>query len=391
MVTTTRRFQYTDLDGNNNKEWFIDYDGTHATTRWGRVGASHQSKTFQHVSPWWVENKIAEKLGKGYVEIEMNTVQVSKSPTSQPQGNGSRTDKFIESILEEANEYIRTYLAVATSDLSLAQIQRGRQWLQVIAQERSLKMSQRVSRDAEFDALTEYFKAIPTRLPHKIDKYVLADEFKLEEQEDRLNQLEAALGKPTLDDAVPSKQPSLTATLGALIREVDMSSPQYKAVKAYFEGTKARGTLLDIWEVEIPDERKAYDAEQFGAHQISSLWHGTKGQNIRHILKTGFKIPNRYSNGWMFGPGIYLADKALKSQNYASASKMPQSLFLCDAKLGTPYTALDAENYLAAPNGTHSVWGKAGYTRSWGGKLLNNEFICYRASQVTIRYIVTYR
>ena len=100
----------------------------------------------------------------------------------------------------------------------------------------------------------------------------------------------------------------------------------------------------------------------------------------------------------MFGPGTYTADAWSKSANYCSnpgsyyagdggVAGRQSFMFGCDVILGHPYLAPGADGFTSPPAGHHSVFGKANHTKSWGGKLLNNEWIIYRKGRIIIRYL----
>jgi poly [ADP-ribose] polymerase len=104
----------------------------------------------------------------------------------------------------------------------------------------------------------------------------------------------------------------------------------------------------------------------------------------------------------MFGPGLYWADDWGKSAGYCSLNNGYYSrgsgsvrnrgafMFIADVALGKSHVADDAHGYTKAPTGTHSVFGKAGHTGSWGGSLMNNEFITYNNNQNRLRYLVEF-
>jgi len=65
-------------------------------------------------------------------------------------------------------------------------------------------------------------------------------------------------------------------------------------------------------------------------------------------------------------------------------------MFIADVALGNPYVAAEAHGYTKPPNGHHCVFGKAGVSRSWGGTLMNNEFVTYDRRQNRLRYLVEF-
>jgi poly [ADP-ribose] polymerase len=156
-------------------------------------------------------------------------------------------------------------------------------------------------------------------------------------------------------------------------------------------GYKVR--VRDVFEVCIPEERKAYEQNKRGTGYRELLFHGTHNRNVRHILRQGLICPRTASNGRMFGNGIYLANRASKSTNYCAAGRAgyPNMLFVVEAALGKTYFAPTSKGYNKPPAGYDSVCGKAGHTRSWGAfSLQHDEFILYRPEQQTIRYLITF-
>lgn len=131
--------------------------------------------------------------------------------------------------------------------------------------------------------------------------------------------------------------------------------------------------------------------------------HGTRSVNVPGIVREHFRLPKELvgitTNGAMFGPGIYQADTWQKSANYCSGPgayynsteggvKGRQSfMFLCDTICGVPYYCSEDHGFTSPPSGHHCVFGKAGHTRGWNGKLANNEWIVYRKDRTILRYL----
>src|SRR5262245_11894294 len=71
MTATEREFQF--VDGGSSKFWKIELDGSSHTVTFGRIGTSGQSKTKSFDTDAAAlkdhDKLIAEKTGKGYVEI----------------------------------------------------------------------------------------------------------------------------------------------------------------------------------------------------------------------------------------------------------------------------------------------------------------------------------
>lgn len=400
-----RKFQLTNLDGNNNKFWMIETWPLSATEVWtrvtyGRVGAAPQvdEKAFP---PATVERKIAAKIAKGYREVTLHRPPtITVAPTqSQPQPViEPRVQRLVDGIFAEAGEKIASYLSVGVDALSLDQIERGRKLL-LLAQSQHAAWQQSQTQ-ADFQMLAgsvqHFYNAVPTQLPSRIDREKVVLDFcrEFDEQEDRLNQLEAAIA--TL--AVQQNNPTVSSydALGAQIALLPQNDARYGHIVDYIARTTVHGynvRVQDIFEINVPGERRAFEQNNRGRSRIELLFHGTGSQNVRHILRAGLICPRTASNGRMFGHGIYFANMATKSTNYCSVRRRgaPHFLFLADVAIGRPYVAKDSmPNQRKAPLWHDSVWGKAGNTLAWGGTLRFDEFIVYTAPQQTLRYLVTF-
>lgn len=374
-ILERRSFQLTSIGGNNNKFYHVTFfdDGT-ATVHWGRVGSSGETQNVGHGTAW---SRIDGKLRKGYVEIELNTPVM----VSGVQSVGAAEDQLVDWIFREANERIGQTLAVALDELSPKQIARGRGLITDFA----AKQARSYHVQDLGQVLEEYYNTIPTRLPSKLDMLELISSFDPASEETRLDQLEAGL---TTTIAVQSGN-SQYAALGVQLKWLDPSSEDYRTVKEYIAKTAGNAYRIDgIYTVKIPAERDAFEDNLIGTNYITSLYHGTRNPNIRHILKSGLRVPNhnQVSNGSRFGRGIYFADKAQRSMNYtASTGNIPRMMFIADVALGKQAKlAGDDQRLTAPPSGYDSVWGVQAHSGM-------DEFIIYRAPQQTIRFIVTFR
>jgi len=136
------------------------------------------------------------------------------------------------------------------------------------------------------------------------------------------------------------------------------------------------------------------------------MFHGTRSVNVSGILRESLRLPNQLvgvaTNGAMFGPGLYWADDWKKSAGYCSLGNGYYSrgsgtvqgrgafMFIADVALGKSHIAKGSSGYTKAPDGCHSVFGKMNHTSAWGGTLMNNEFIVYKANQNRLRYLIEF-
>lgn len=373
-----RKFQYTSLSGNNNKFYLTEVfsDGRFVVT-YGRVGDAGAVKDYGIVDSDFVRRKIREKQRKGYVEVQLHTPTVVASDTT-PASADPKVSQLVSWIFSEAGERIAQYLATSVDALSQSQIDLGRSILSRIY------FSQKKGDRGRLSLLVQdYYNTIPTQLPRRIDPDKLVDTFVIADQENRLNQLEAALSTYTVTQAGGTQ----LSALGAEIKAVPESHNAYDRIHQMLSKTlRPNGVRVkDIFAVRIPQERTAYDAETFGAHHVLDLFHGTNNPNVRHILKSGLIIPRYAANGSRFGRGIYFSDAAWRSYMYTGSSYgVPKMLFIASVKVGNPWKDSGSNMSLTqAPAGYHSVWG----TGSWSNR--GDEIVVYKTSQQTLRAIVT--
>lgn len=393
-----RTFQLTSLAGNNNKFWKLErWDAgaglSHVRVRYGRVGTAEQVSNHPSVSSGWIARKVREKLDKGYVEVELAKVAPGGAPVTALVTTNDPVQAFVARVFREAGEAIKSYLAVAVDALGPGQIARGRQLL--LDLQTAWAMYQRGpgypgARDGLVDLAQQFYNAIPTQLPHRIDPWQVVQDLcgALSEQEDRLNQLEAAIATR----AAATGEVSQLSALGSKLALLDSRDPLWGHIAHWVTSTASRHhgytpRVARVYEVEIPQERAAYLADPVGKARRELLFHGSNAGYARHILRTGLIVPRHASNGRAFGDGIYFAKDSTKSINYCSASYGGKILYLAEVAVGRPYTPrvnTEVRTAKAAPAGYDSVWAKTRET----AHLMHDEIIVYRTTQQTIRYAI---
>lgn len=397
-----RKFQLTNLDGNNNKYYVVDVwpaggEEVFFRATYGRVGASAQVDERLTTRPW-VERKIREKVAKGYQEVLLHRPEVVLTAPATATPVAPKVKDLVDVVFAEAGRQIASFLAVDVDALSPRQISAGRSLLlEAQRQFASWSASQAAGDFAALAATVQrFYNAIPTQLSARIarDQVVLNFCKEIAEQEDRLKQLEAAVATANARQGNPHV--SLYDALGADIMLLPQNDRCYGEVHDYIARTAVHGyqpRVRDIFAVAVPQDRSAFAQNTAGRRKTALLFHGTANQNVCHILRSGLICPRVASNGRMFGDGIYFANKCTKSTNYcrASGAGAPHMLFLAEVALGRQYVARDAMPGLkAAPDGYDSVWGKPAWTWPLGGGLRFDEFIVYNAAQQSLRYLVTF-
>ena len=138
---------------------------------------------------------------------------------------------------------------------------------------------------------------------------------------------------------------------------------------------------------------------QVDIQKTELFWHGSRTENWWSIISNGLMIrpTGVVTTGAMFGTGIYFADKAQKSIGYTSLNSSYWArgndtkayLALFEVKVGKQKdihkhtcSCYDLNYNKIKSEGYDSVFAHA------GSDLRNNEYIVYKAEQVTIKYIV---
>ncbi len=136
------------------------------------------------------------------------------------------------------------------------------------------------------------------------------------------------------------------------------------------------------------------------------LWHGTRGENVLSILRTGLKLhPQAKTTGKMFGWGIYFALSADKSLGYTDGGRWARGarqesryLILNEVITGTEYQLRTPQDYCkryqfnsfkelntsSVSQGCHSLHAFGGQ----GMQLKADEIVVYDEAQVRPLFLV---
>jgi poly [ADP-ribose] polymerase 2/3/4 len=238
-------------------------------------------------------------------------------------------------------------------------------------------------------ANNRYLSLIPHTFGRKItESDWIADDAKLIEEFDLLDQLEAAV-------KLGLKSTGTTQFTGLDTDVVEIVDP--KPFVEMVNKTKAHSHLSrwhvkNAYEVKIPKERKRFESaeKKYGNHM--DFFHGSSNCNFLSILLGGLIIPSHGDGimiaGRMFGNGIYGASSSTKSLNYSIGNwtgrrnKYPNT-FLLRVKFAMGKVYEPTGSYHGPPSGYHST---AAYAKKTG--LQNDEFIVYNLEQCTITHLL---
>ena len=426
MTAQTLMYVLTDANENNNKFWEISADEAgRVSTRNGRVGTAGQNRVLG-AGDTLFNAKIREKERKGYRRVEV---------MGQPSGPGGvekaeligaaeaqigRGDPVISALVRQLAEINRHQIIAASGGqmsvdlatgivttpvgvVTLTNIRRARDILQRL---------EPLVRRADFDnpdfltPLEEYLMLVPQKVGTKRGWHrdLLAAEDALSRQSTLLDQLEGSIeiAKDRLRKTHESEGAAVEApTLFDVAMRVSEDPALRARVLAFFKAghhaKHASSTLrvARIFEVTLGDMDRDYREDGIKVGGIIELWHGTRAHNLLSILRSGLIVPREngsiHVTGRMFGNGVYFSDQSTKSLNYAAGYWDGKSsdercfMFLADVAMGKTWHPDRTGASVKPAAGYDSVFARGGRDR-----VLNNEMIVYRTSQVNLKYLVEF-
>eukprot|EP01123_Difflugia_compressa_P012721 TRINITY_DN5562_c0_g1_i1.p1 TRINITY_DN5562_c0_g1~~TRINITY_DN5562_c0_g1_i1.p1 ORF type:complete len:410 (-),score=75.15 TRINITY_DN5562_c0_g1_i1:14-1156(-) len=151
--------------------------------------------------------------------------------------------------------------------------------------------------------------------------------------------------------------------LGAKLTPLSKYSREYKTIDRYITNgydPQRLGytiTIEDIFSVSRPEEDDFISTKSIRPRML--LWHGSRLCNYVGILNMGLRIapPEAPTSGYMFGKGLYFADRVQKSAPYCYPTKENPTglLLLSDVVIGDPYRVKKPEYIIQPPDNKNST------------------------------------
>jgi poly [ADP-ribose] polymerase len=414
----------TDFERNANKFVHLSlYDDGTVTSRWGRVGVTEQTTSwnFGDDAKKKFDRKVADKLkiksGRdAYTRVEILTSQ-SVTPSSNLESVATR-DIDVDS--ETTRDLIRWLTTVnvhnivssttmtynKTKDVfqtplgvvGKTMVDRAR----VLLDEMIPLIQAKSYGEATLKRLaSEYLRIIPQDLGASNQKIKLETIFSddaLKKQGDILDALDASIISVLTGPQSDSKLNKAGETPSRVFDvKLHMCNDQEQrdTVEKLFNHTRKREhtsygyEFKNLYTVDIVHMRDAWDKDGAKLDNRMRLWHGTSAANVLSILKVGLIIPKSCTHGWNYGKGIYFSDQSTKSLNYASGFWTGKDegnrilMFLADVGMGKYFI----------PKSSGTDW-PSGYDSCFaeGGKsgVANHEMIVPRVSMSNLVYLAEF-
>lgn len=411
-----RKFISVDADANKNRHWtVILHDNSDVETRWARVGDSEQSKVFVCAGQKFFDKKIAEKIRKGYKELEIVGETQKKEIVSsnilvdlaikQICGKNKDVEPLVKFLAESNIHHITSNTLIEYDKstglfstplgiVSQKSISEARNLLVKIIDNKKEQVKE--TRDKLFKKyVSEYLMLIPHVVSRKFDAFdFFPNTDAVFRQNDLLDSLQSSLD-------IVSRKPDDTDSNG--IKEENIFDVQIKIasqdILEYVNNLFLK-TRKDMHESSRFKVSKVYDLnlgfmrDRFlDSAEKMELWHGTGFKNILSILKSGLNIspPSSVSiAGKNFGNGIYFALDSTKSLNYAAGvwrgtRENKCFMFLADVNLGKFFVPKSTTSS-NPPVGYDSYWAKKGQS----GSLIHDEIVVFDERRYDLKYLVEF-
>ena len=328
-----------------------------------------------------------EKATVGSAALQTATKQAFQEKRGvKPSSLAPEVARFVEHIYDESKSELVRRIETPLGSLSKSQIERGADAL------REIRFAlARDHKDKIVPLTSRYYSLIPHRLGQRpsLDDVAINSIEKADSEEELLQLMRDVYH---IQSDLESETDRKYRALGAKLQVVSPQDPAFRQVEQRILSTQSsrhsfKVRVNRVFTAELPEERRRFETEGQRVGNLQGLFHGTKNCNMAGILSRGLLIAPKSApvNGYMFGKGIYFADQSSKSAQYSlmwASNKQPFGyLFLADVALGKIKTETGPQYREEAPDGYHSVQGCKGQ------HLIHNEFIIYKTSQCTLRYI----
>lgn len=388
---------------NNNKFYKMAEkdDGTFSAT-YGRVGSIGVTEIYP-MSKW--DSKYQEKIRKGYQDKSGLFVDSDQVQTNLEGIPDTRIRALIKSLQEFARKSISYNYNVNSEQVTPAQVNEAQLQLDKLVALVKNKMD-----IPQFNQeLLHLFSIIPRKMKNVRD--YLVSETGAEADMDKIQHM-LAQEQATLDvmrsqvelqqqqkGQVKAEKLNLLDILGLRISTVE-DKEVIKLLKMMMQEEAHR--FVEAYSVQNLRTQKSFENHLSNQknQQTTLFWHGSRNENWMSILETGMVLrpANAIITGKMFGYGLYFADRFKKSMGYTSvngsfwAGGGSKAAYLAVFQVHTGEvleikkhadwcTRLD-EKALRQKGNYDSVFARK------GADLVNNEYIVYKETQCTIRYLI---
>lgn len=361
------------VTGENNNKYYNMFDSGGGTFRaeYGRVGVTKTTRVY-NIGLW--DRKYREKIKKGYKDVTRlhEKAEASKDFAGISDATINTLVNFLRSC---SGQSVSSNYLVDASQVTKAQVEEAQHLLDLLSDTKKV-----VSFN---DLLLKLYTVIPRRMNH-VQDYLIQEK---KQRQDVLTKEQNALDvmRTEVDSQVAVEIEPQQTVLEALGIEIARCPTEDLEIVDGLLGELGRNSQRVFRVVNRETQGR------FEQGQTRLLFHGSGNSNWLNILSSGLIIRPTAAHGSMFGRGLYFADKSQKSANYTDWYSERGYLGIFEVNLGR---TLDVHQHYywhkQFPN--HSeMKGYDSVSAYPGTSLRNAEYIVYRNSQATIKYLVELR
>lgn len=364
------------VTGENNNKYYNMHDSGSGTfnVEYGRVGVTKTTRTY-NIGLW--DRKYREKIKKGYVDVTRLHQEQEASDDFAPISDATIAT-LVNFLRRCSGHSISSNYLVDASQVTKAQVEEAQYLLDLLADTKKVRSFN--------DLLLKLYTVIPRRMAH-VQDFLIDDK---KERQDVLTREQKTLDvmQTEVDSHVAKVErvePEQTILEALGIQVARCSTEDLEIVDRLLGELNQHGQR--VFRVV---NRKTQDI--FEQSQNSRLlFHGSRNANWMNILSTGLIIRPTAANGSMFGRGLYFADKARKSAGYTDWYGEKGYLGIFEVNLGKTLDMPQHYSWCSQFPNHERMTGYDSVSAYPGISLRNAEYIVYRNSQATIKYLVELR
>lgn len=399
---------FVSADNNHNKFYDMEQiSDERFIVHYGRVGSKGSKKEYP-IRDW--DKVYKSKTRKGYQDVTTNhKVYTGKSSGMDLSQLKPKVRDLIEKLNKYAKEAFKLNYESEISDISEHMVEKAQELINEINEYSEIGSD----RTKINQLLMSLYRTIPRKMKNVKDSLIQGNDKLTAEMFDKLNDkmsveqglLDVVQGQldklkaDTDDDTIDNSK--VLTVLDKLGLDIDnISDTDEQMLKNLMNESKHR--FVQAFEVINYKTQKAFDKEVSSAtdKKTQLLFHGSRAENWLNIIRGGLVLhPNATTTGKLYDNGIYFADVADKALGYIDGGrwnsvngKQDNWLAVYEVHLGKQATSDDLPNThvklhnWVPDNGYDSYFARKGKDKRYN--LYRNEFIVYKESKCTIKYLI---
>lgn len=404
-----KKLIFVDPNANHNKFYnMVQTDANGFEVTFGRVGTDGRKQRYP-MSKW--SEQLRAKLRKGYQDVTVDDTIVKVGTNFDDSTISPKVKDLIDLLNKHAKEAFKLNYKVEISDVSVTLIKRAQDLIDQMNEK--LEVGVKASQINPlllrlYSTISRKMKSVKEAMMPDIDDATTLSKArdKMAVEQGLLDVVKGQLQNYTdnksddddVDDAIDnSKVLTVLDHLGVDIEEI--SATEETMLKKMMNESEHR--YIEAFKVTNFKTQKTFDKEITNSKDKKTelLFHGSRAENWLNIIRGGLVLhPNAVVTGKLYDNGIYFADVADKALGYIDGGRWNNGagndnwMAVYEVHLGKQATSDDLPNSRVdlskwiPDNGYDSYFARKGKDSRYN--LYRNEFIVYKESKCTIKYLI---